>query len=646
LPCHEPDLDAPVVVSTGGRTLTCDCGADPGSVICTDDSCAAREYRFDSASTLEAPLDVAGWTLDTTAVDQLRTCAALPDDAWVLDGVTVVDADGARADRAVVLSAEGIVVEAAAGSWPALPAVDGSGRYLVPGLVDAHVHLNYGGAIGTVGDTLATNLAAELYWGVTAVADLGGPEVLFALRDHVAAGDLLAPDIVATGPMLTAVGSHPCEGAPDPDLCVFVTADDAAEEGQRLLDAGADGLKVAIADAGFTDWATPRIDPEAVAGITSLGAPVFAHVDADADVIDAVDAGVSVLAHPPFGGPIGADALAAATSVDAVITTVGAFAGVGDLLDGSLDPDDPDLVLTDAVRDDWRAVQDGDIVLLDGWAEASADWAADARANLAALDAGGARLIPGSDAGYYFVPHGRGLHRELTELEALGWTPLEVLTATTLDARTLLGLPGGRIEAGSPADLVVLTEDPTASVSALASIEAVIRTGVYHPREELRVPQAVAFDDVCLSACPEGRCDGVSHECVPACDTPCDRYEPACGAEAWCMPADGANAAAGVCHVEAGCDLYTQDCSPAWYAEACAPLDSDTNTCIPGGPRTAGQACSWVDPDLACQPGLFCSWIDFTCYTLCDPDAPDCPGGLTCHTQYADTGVEWFGLCL
>ena len=58
LPCHEPDLDAPVVVSTGGRTLTCDCGADPGSVICTDDSCAAREYRFDSASTLEAPLDV------------------------------------------------------------------------------------------------------------------------------------------------------------------------------------------------------------------------------------------------------------------------------------------------------------------------------------------------------------------------------------------------------------------------------------------------------------------------------------------------------------------------------------------------------------------------------------------------------------
>lgn len=613
---------------------------------CRTDSCAPRANVYTTPEDLTAPLEVEGrWILGDAEIEVLRGCA-LPDDAWVLDDVTVVDADGTRAHRALLLSDTLLAVDDA-GIWPDLPTVDGAGAYVMPGLVDAHVHLNYAGAIGTVGDTLATNLSAQLYWGVTAVADLGGPEVLFALRDHVASGDVLGPTIIATGPMLTAVGSHPCEWASDPDLCVFVTPDDAGTAAEALLSEGADALKVALADAAFTDWPTPRLDPAAVAAAVTLGAPVFAHIDADADILDAVDAGVSVLAHPPFDGEIGPDALAAAGEADAVLTTVSAFAAVGNILDGTLDPDDPALVLTDAVREDWRSVRDGDVALLDGWPEASETWAADARANLEALDHAGVRLIPGSDAGYYFVPHGRGLHDELLILEEMGWTPLEVLTAATLDARELLGLPGGRIEVGAPADLVLLSADPTASVANLAAIEAVIRAGTLYERDELRTPATGAFTDLCLSACDEPeQCDGVSHTCVAACDTPYDRYEPRCGEGAWCMPADGASASEGACHADAGCDLYAQDCAPDWYAEACVPMDADTNTCVSGGPRQAGEACSWLDPAWACQPGLFCSWIDFTCYTLCDPDAADCPGALTCERQYAADGVEWFGLCL
>lgn len=584
----------------------------------------------------------------------------LPADAWILDGVTVVDADGARPDRAVIF-AEGRIVDVveAGGPWPDTTEVsDGEGRWLVPGLVDAHVHLSFAGTMGVVGDTLGANLAGQLYWGVTQVVDVGGSEVIFALRDRVASGGVLGPHILATGPMLTAVGSHPCETAPDPDLCVFVTADDARDAAEALVASGADAIKVALADASFSPWETPRLDVDAVRAAVGVGVPVYAHVDEDADVIDAIEAGVSILAHPPFAAPIGSEALAAATQARAMHTTIGAFAAVGDLLEGRTDPDDTDLVLTDATRADWRSVRDGETTLLDGWPEESAVWATYALANIAAVDEAGATLLPASDAGYYFVPHGAGLHRELAELVAIGWTPSEALTAATATSREVLGVEGGWIRAGAPADLLLLTEDPTLDVAALGAIDAVILGGELHPRGTLKAFVTGAFDDVCLSDdCPpsegdvEQRCDGVTHTCAPACDTPYSPYQPECGGDAWCMPADGASAEAGVCHSEPGCGLYTQDCGPAWYGEACVPFDHDTAGCWPSGPRRAGQSCSWADLTRGCEAGAFCSWVDDRCYTLCDPaadgDGTDgCAGGERCVEQEAASGVGWFGICL
>ncbi|MDP2308947.1 MAG: amidohydrolase family protein [Pseudomonadota bacterium] len=575
----------------------------------------------------------------------------LPAGAWVIEGVTVVDADGARADRAVIV-ADGRIfdVRAAGALWPDDVEVrEGGGRWLVPGLVDAHVHLGYAGAVGLVGDTLGANLAGQLYWGVTQVVDVGGPTVLFSLRDRVEAGDVRGPRVLATGPMLTTVGSHPCEDAPAPDQCVFVTPDDAEDAAETLVASGADALKVALADASFTRWPTPRLEVEAVRAAAAAGLPVYAHVDEDDDVVDAIAAGVTILAHPPFAGPMGADALLATTEAAALHTTVSAFAGVGDLLAGVTDPDDPDLLLTDAVRADWRAVQDGDTSLLEGWPEASEGWADHARANLSAAHAAGATILPGSDAGYYFVPHGAGLHQELAELEALGWSPLDALAAATSGARTVLGIEGGWVRTGEPADLVLLTEDPTASVAALAAIEAVIVRGVAHERADLRTFAAGAFDDVCLSDdCPTGqRCDGVTHTCATACDTPYDVHEPACGEAAWCMPEDGASAVVGVCHTEEGCDLYAQDCAPVWYGEACVPFDHDTSACMRAGPRDVGERCSWTDPSAACEAGLFCSWVDARCYELCDPAAGDtCTTPSECIQQRAAPEVGWFGLCL
>lgn len=577
--------------------------------------------------------------------------ALLPGDV-VIDRVTVVDADGSRANQAVVLRGGTILEVRAPGRYPrSVTRVDGRGKYLVPGLVDAHVHLAHSGGTIWTGDPLEQNLRATLYHGVTAVYDVGGPDAVLDLRDRVAAGELLGPTILATGPFLTAELSHPCESFPWPDLCVFVTADDAGAAAAARVAAGADGIKIALADASFTPWPTPRLDVDALDDIVAAGLPVLAHVDEDDDVTDAVAAGVSLLAHPPFGGVASTGAVSAAASADAVHTTLSAFAGVIGIVDGTTDLADPGLVLGPGVLANWTWVRAHPEVLEPGWSDGSADWLADAQANLAAIDAAGGTLLPGSDAGYYFVPHGLGLHAELRALVDLGWTEQQVLTAATLTAREVLGLPGGRVEAGAPADLLLLSANPLADVANLDAIDRVVVGGTVYPRATLlTVDLGDPSTELCLDAgdCAAGQaCDGVAHACVDGC-SPTYSLHGDCDAASWCMPDDGYTSTTGACHEEAGagCDLYAQDCAPAAYDVACVPYDHDTNGCWYAGPKAAGEACAWDDADEACGAGLFCSWVDGTCYALCDPDAADtCTRPERCVRQYAATGVPWFGVC-
>lgn len=572
--------------------------------------------------------------------DSDDTAPPFPSGLLVIDDVAVVDADGRREGRAVLVR-DGHVerVTEAGQEWPGDAVVfDGGGHTLIPGLVDSHVHLATPGTFAPVGDKLAVNLRATLAAGVTEVVDLGGPLSLFALRDAITRGDAVGPRIHAAGPFLTAVGSHPCETFPDPTLCTFVDASDAgAAAGTRVAE-GADVLKVALADASFTPWGTtPRLDLDALDAIADAGLPVWAHIDEDDDVTDAIDHGVDVLAHPVFAAPMQADSLAAAARAQAVITTISAFANVNRR---------EDLVAPDAdIQADWDAADPDDYA--PGFAEESARWTAHATANLVSLRDAGARVIPGSDAGYYFVPHGSALLDELDTLVTLGWTPLEALTAATVDARELLGSEGGRVEPGVPADLVLVGGDPSVDLSALRDVRQVWLGGrAWDPGADL-LPSPVS--GVCLehADCAEGHgCDAFTHACGDACPVPYASANP-CPEESWCMPADGVvTTAQGVCHVEAACDLYDQGCTPEHYGLACLPFDLDTNACWLGGDRQVGDRCTWDSAATACAPGLFCSRIDGRCYELCDPSAADTCSARRCEQQYAEGGEPWFGLCL
>jgi imidazolonepropionase-like amidohydrolase len=503
-----------------------------------------------------------------------------------------------------------------------------------------------------------------LYFGVTSVVDAGGallPSV--HLRDRIARGEVLGPSMKVLGPFLTVPQSHPCEVWNDPDACWF--AEDAAAAGlmvDALTAAGTDGMKAALADAAFTS--RPRLDPSvlaaAAARVSAAGGLVFAHVDTEADALDAVTAGATHLAHPPFGDVSSSGAAAAiAASGAPVHTTVSAFAAVDLLLSGDMPLDD--LLLAPGVAANWAAVVASPGLVDAEWRADTAAWAANARASLAALDAAGVPLMPASDAGYWYVPFGWGLHHELAELRALGWDPQRALTAATVgNARAVGWTDRGLVAPGQRADLLVLAADPLVDLAALQAPDPVVVAGRAYAREDLRaaevvvVPASGVGGDPCVSGadCPGGACDAVERVCASTCSEAWDPVGDDCDAASACQPSDDAGASPALCRVvDQPCDPYdASSCAPEVYADACVPGDLDTFYCFPSGPKVDGEACSYDDPDQMCGPGLFCSFLVARCYTLCDPSLgptqPVCTGGTRCLTQYAEPGAPWFGLCL
>ncbi len=579
------------------------------------------------------------------ADDTGDAAVSLPAGAIVLDAARVVDAAGVRPDVAVVIVGDLVWdVLPAGGPWPEGADVrDLGGASVIPGLIDAHVHLFHSGALWWVGPSLADNLAAQLAWGVVGVADLGSPDAILTVRDRVATGSLRGPRIWATGPMLTAIGSHPCEVLNDRELCVFVDGDGAAAVADR---AGADGVKAVLADAAFTPWATPRLDladlDDIVAEADAAGQPVVAHVDAMLDAQDAEAAGATLLAHPVFGDRV----LDAADLPRLPVTsTLGAMRGPAAARDGTLLADD--LAWTDPdVRDTWQDFATHPDLLPRGWSDESAQWAADAGENLALAHRAGRPIVAGSDAGYWFVPHGLGLHRELEALVGLGLTPLEALTAATATPADLLGWDDmGWVAAGYRADLVVLDGHPEEDISATRRILQVWLDGA--PDDASADVWRAADTGVCVDDRDCGGatvCDTIDQvcraDCAPVWDT-----AGACGPDSACFPVDGLSATDGVCHPLEGCDLLAQDCAPAAYGEACVPVDRDTNRCWPAGPRQPFEACDATVAALRCAQGSFCSRVDSVCTALCDPDGPDTCAVGTCVTVY-ESGAPWFGACL
>jgi prolyl oligopeptidase len=409
----------------------------------------------------------------SAAASLVRTPAELViRDVRVFDGERVLE-------RATVVVRDGRI--AAVGTGLPVPAadevVDGAGRTLLPGLIDAHTH--------TRADS---QLEASLAFGVTTVLDMfTNPELAAGWRRGQAEdGAPGRADLFSAGTVATAAGGH---GSRAPIPTVDSVGAAAPFVAERIAQ-GSDYLKIVIEDLAKLGRELPSLDAPRVTALVAAahdgGILAVAHVGVLADAEIALAAGADGLVHlwadqPPSPGTarrmaeVGMFVVPTLTILERTPGRAGGATLIADERTGPLlDPEAVRNLEAEVARPDWY-----DTVV----------------ESLRALHRAGVAILAGSDAPNPGTTHGASMHRELELLVAAGLTPVEALRAATSAPADAFRLDDrGRIRPGARADLVLVEGDPTADIMATRAIRAVWKRGVRFDHEAYATRMRAAWE--------------------------------------------------------------------------------------------------------------------------------------------------------
>lgn len=419
-----------------------------------------------------------------TVVDP-RTRTVTPDTSVLIDDGRIVSVDGQVQKTA--------------------QQIDCTGAYVMPGLIDAHVHLRSAPHVGPsqdrpvpahfAGEPGAADLAPYLqrlqtflYCGVTSLYDAGNdPDVILELRRLERSGAITAPRIHCTGSLITCSGGHGNQFG--------VEVDDVAQVEQLVgahLEAAPDLVKVTYDEH---NWGVrPLISilakdvlREIVRTVHAAGLRVTAHVSNELRAREAVECGVDVLAHPVIQSPVTEEFVG--LLADARIPVVSTLA-IGDRYVRLAD--DPAYLDTRLYRECEDAAERERLQTEDSAAQRANRWAdwmrvmtPVAQENIRMLVEAGGILAAGTDLSF-----GPEMHRELELLAAAGIPAMDVLRCATHGGAEALGRAGelGTVATGAVADLLVLGSDPTSDVHNVSDIVHVLKAGEVVDRSALDLP--------------------------------------------------------------------------------------------------------------------------------------------------------------
>ncbi|WP_431900277.1 amidohydrolase family protein [Nonomuraea sp. bgisy101] len=390
--------------------------------------------------------------------------------ARVFDGLTTT----AQAD---VLIDGGRI--AAPDDLPADVEIDGSGKTLLPGLIDAHTHVFDG------------DLAQALRFGVTTELDMFCLPGNLARQRRAAADHDDVADLRSSGVLATAPGGHPSQIMDAPGVRdlgdaagPFDTVADASQAKgfvEARLAEGADYLKIVIDNGHVGGLDLPVLSPETVTALVeaghAAGLQAIAHAVTTRDALVALDAGVDGLAHV-VTDPL-TDDLAARIAAQGVfvVSTLTYFEAVLN------DPSGAELVRDERIgsklSDQAKAALDRDGSVI----PVHPDGVRNAVQAVGTLHRAGVALLAGTDANPWAPLHGASMHREVLLLTEAGLSAEEALAAaTSLPARRFGLADRGRIAPGLRADLLLVDGDPTTDITATRAISEVWRRGVRQAR--------------------------------------------------------------------------------------------------------------------------------------------------------------------
>jgi imidazolonepropionase-like amidohydrolase len=411
-------------------------------------------------------------------------------DSVVIEHVTLIDGTHApQADMAVAVDGERIasVTPTALAHGLKGRRIDARGKYLIPGLMDVHIHLRGGfdASSPTHAESGPPNrqegveaLASFLYAGVTTVVDVGNrPEHLLPLRADERAGRILSPRIFATGNLITYPGSHGDRVA----IRISDFEKDKELLDQHIAQQQPDILKLTLEEEGWGSRPMIPVMPvELLAKIIRYynlhGIRTTVHVSSELHALDAIYAGSDTLAHPVIQGPVSESfvKLMAAKKIPFASTlTIGD--GYNRLVEHPEYLDQPLYVasfsaaelarLKTQTRAEWRSRP---------WTAWMKVMNPVAQENVRKIQAAGGVVACGTDES-----SGAATQRELELLAEAGIPPLDVIRIASYNSAVFLGKADqlGSIDTGKLADLVLLSKDPAADINNAKSIVFVMKGG-------------------------------------------------------------------------------------------------------------------------------------------------------------------------
>ena len=421
--------------------------------------------------------------------------------ALLFEHVTMIDgtARPAKPDWCVLVAAGKIdkvaacPIQAPAGTRR----IDGRGKFLIPGMMDVHIHLRGGRGPAEAGANMASGgersgiraLQSYIYSGVTTVLDCGNsPDYIFKLRDMERSGKIVAPRLLSVGGIVTYPGSH--GGGPGATLV------DSWPQAMKALDEAIalkpDMLKLTYEEHG---WGTrPMITllpvdlmQHVIEYYNEHGIRTTAHISNEIRAMEAIFAGVDTLAHPVIQAPASDNyirLMKAKQIPEATTLTIGEnYSRVGE---------HPEFVDTPIYRDTMEPEERERIKTRESAVQKENRWAwwmkimtPVAQDNIKRLDAAGAIMALGTDQS-----SGPAVHRELELMVSGGVPTANAIRIATLNSARFLGRDRdlGSIEEGKIADLVMLDADPLDDINNAKRVNMVVKSGEIIDRGKLDLP--------------------------------------------------------------------------------------------------------------------------------------------------------------
>ena len=352
--------------------------------------------------------------------------------------------------------------------------IDLSDKFVLPGLMDMHVHLQ--GQLGPDNDRDALKMSDQLMQmrsihyamntleaGFTTVRDVGSSsQEMYAMRDAINNGWIDGPRIIAAGGV-GITGGHADISGVSPDLMEMMTSPnvcdgpyDCRRAARNVIKYGADLIKITSTGGVMTQRATGtgqqmEMDElrEVVRAAERMGRKVASHAHEEDGIIAALEAGVASIEHGTYTGP----------RAIKLFRETGAYL-VPTLLAGKT-------VATLALEADFMAQTVKDKAVRVG---------NDMAGNFAKAHKAGVNVAYGTDSG--ISPHGTNAQEAVLMVEA-GMTEMEVIIAATINAADLIDMSDsiGTIETGKLADLIAVDSSPLDDIEELLDVDFVMKGG-------------------------------------------------------------------------------------------------------------------------------------------------------------------------